>query len=187
MTSLPSWFCLSSIARFTFLILHCSSPPASLFITSRKAIMAGLRNALIVGLAVGSTVFAGVSSASAEGSETLGSASAGSVIKGADQFNAAGELVGGSEIFPAGVSTRNGDAARFVVAAEEVGGGTWDRGTNLVKGWSNYIHPDKNHGATSRQGSRSDSSDKGPRLWADTSVNRDIFDSAPIEAFWRVS
>ena len=149
--------------------------------------MAGLRNALIVGLAVSSTVFAGVSSASAEGSESFDSASAGTVIKGADQFNAAGELVGGSEIFPAGVSTRSGEAGRSLVASEEVGGGTWDRGTNLVKGWSNYYHPNNNHGATSRQGSRSDSSDKGPRVWADTSVNRDIFDSAPIEAFWRVS
>lgn len=148
--------------------------------------MATLRNVLIAGfLTVSSTVLAGVPSASAQSAESASGESA--VIKGADQFNAAGELVGGSEIFPAGVEVRRGGAGTFSAAGESVGGGDWVRGTNLVKGWSNYYHRDKKHGATSKQGTREDKADKDAGVSADTSVNRDIFDSAAIEAFWRVN
>ncbi|MFC5109044.1 lactococcin 972 family bacteriocin [Kibdelosporangium philippinense] len=69
----------------------------------------------------------------------------------------------------------------------EVGGGTWDYGTSINQGWSNYFHGSLNHGATSSQGSRAVRSDRDAGIWALTTINRDIFDSNPIRAYWRTN
>jgi len=151
--------------------------------------MTRLRNALIVGcLAASSTGFVGMSSAWAEGSEISNSASESSVTKGDDQFNGAGEVVGGSVIIPSGVVTESeGQGTSFAPSTRvEVGGGTWDYGTSVTQGWSNYFHATRNHGATSSQGSRVVRSDKGPGIWANTTINRDLSGN-PIKANWRVS
>ncbi|MFC6094851.1 lactococcin 972 family bacteriocin [Saccharothrix lopnurensis] len=152
--------------------------------------MARLKNALIVGLlAASSTGWAGASSAWAESPENVDPANASSVTRTDDQFNADDEVIGGSAIIPAGVVTKDEGEGTSTAPSTmvEVGGGTWDYGTSANQGWSNYLHGTKNHGATVSQGSRAVRSDTGPGVWANTTINRDIFSNDPIRAYWRVN
>lgn len=108
------------------------------------------------------------------------------VSKGLDQYDEAGELVGGSVVIPPGVNTGPGGGGytvRHNVRAYP-GGGAWDYGTTSASGWSNYYHRDRHHGATTTQGSRSARADRGPGVWANTSLSRDPFGPA-MRSFWR--
>ncbi|WP_374211151.1 lactococcin 972 family bacteriocin [Nocardia sp. CDC159] len=67
-------------------------------------------------------------------------------------------------------------------------GGIWDKGTDPVRGWSNYWHPRRNHGATTRSGSVQQRDDQGPEVWAYTSLFRTVIGGdGSMQAFWRIN
>ncbi|MFI5783519.1 lactococcin 972 family bacteriocin [Nocardia sp. NPDC051570] len=85
-------------------------------------------------------------------------------------------------IIPAGVNT-GGVSTRGRV---DVGGGTWDYGADNDKGWSNYFHQYKNHGATTKQGDSEDRRDADAGVWATTLLYRSLF-GGTMQSYWRVN
>lgn len=149
--------------------------------------MGRLKKALIVGCLTASVSgLGGFPAASAESLDNPNTPSGNGVIKGEDQFNAAGELVGGSVLIPPGVVTNSEGNTLTVTRYVNVGGGTWDYGTSFNQGWSNYLHPHLYHGATTRQGKKEVRDDQPAGVWARTKLNRDIF-GPTIHAYWRTS
>ena len=86
-----------------------------------------------------------------------------------------------------GVKITNDQITPF---AEDVGGGTWDYGTRLYdlstkEAWSNYWHPDKNHGSTAQIGTRVNRACTIPGNTSYATVRGDIATTA--RAFWNTS
>ncbi|WP_226361016.1 lactococcin 972 family bacteriocin [Pseudonocardia sp. ICBG1142] len=138
------------------------------------------------------------------------------VIKGPDQHNQLGEIVGGSVIIPPGglfraawratsLRSRPGETPHFMITLNkppgvvtspsednttrhavraQVGGGTWDYGTTVVNGWSNYYHRDRHHGATTSQDERISRADVKRGIWANTSLSRNPLGGA-MKTSWR--
>ncbi|WP_224389164.1 lactococcin 972 family bacteriocin [Pseudonocardia sp. ICBG1293] len=135
-------------------------------------------------LVAGISIPAGGATAWAAGPKPLEPPPSSGVIKGEDQYNASGELVGGSVTILPGVITTGEDKNFTVTPFVSVGGGTWDYGTSINEGWSNYIHPARHHGATTKQGGRQDREDMPAGVWAKTRLARAV-PGPVIEAFWR--
>ncbi|WP_084655341.1 lactococcin 972 family bacteriocin [Nocardia altamirensis] len=141
------------------------------------------KTALVVScLAVAIPGFVGASAAWAHGPDSPRSPGESRVIKGPDLLNAAGEVVGGSVIFTEGVNMK-GVSPR---GREYPEGGVWDYGTDFDKGWSNYFHASRPHGATTKQGRAQDRRDVGPGAWANTTLYRAV-GGGTMESFWRVN